>query len=47
MLPIALDKGMLVVVRDAVVLRTAKGNFVRHEVYRKYEGEINKTYGVA
>jgi acyl-coenzyme A synthetase/AMP-(fatty) acid ligase len=46
-LPVALDKDMLVVVRDAIVPRTAKGNFVRHEVYRKYEREINQAYGVA
>ncbi|KAK4153326.1 acetyl-CoA synthetase-like protein [Chaetomidium leptoderma] len=41
-----LDKDMLIVVRDAVVPRTPKGNFVRHEVYLKFENEMNEAYGV-
>ncbi|KAK3291664.1 uncharacterized protein B0H64DRAFT_377837 [Chaetomium fimeti] len=45
-LPVGLDTDMLVVVRDAVVPWTAKGNFVRQEAYRKYEREINQAYGV-
>lgn len=45
-LPVGLAKKMVVVLRDAVIPRTSKGNVVRLEVYSKYEKVIDDAYGL-
>lgn len=45
-LPVALRKEMLVIVRDEVVPRTAKGSIIRSEMYKKFEAVINTAYGL-
>lgn len=43
-LPVAVRKNLLVVIRDAVVPRTPKGNIVRPEVYLNFERAIVEAY---
>ncbi|KAI0127007.1 hypothetical protein BJ170DRAFT_724701 [Xylariales sp. AK1849] len=44
-LPMAVERNLLVVVRNAVVPRTPKGNIVRPEIYLSFEKVINDAYG--
>ena len=43
-LSVDLDKNMLIVVRDFIIPRTGKGNFIRPEVYFQSESIVEETY---
>ncbi|KAF3762997.1 hypothetical protein M406DRAFT_352154 [Cryphonectria parasitica EP155] len=43
-LPLAIKKKMMVVIRDAKVPRTSKGNIIRPEIYQRWEEDIVASY---